>query len=153
MQILSLLLRVRVPTGAESLDINRELYSTPSGSRQLTDVKFDFFKSHWFVTITLTVTEPFVTTWRRLMQRQIKRGRVWFVLMPPPPSPLSHISLFDSNILATTRYHVILPNVKYVKSTCLKIILSVFRPKCKEKYLCFLDQSLDPPFPSPSPSK
>ena len=73
--------------------------------------------------------------------------------LPPPPSPLSHISLFDTNILATTRYHVILPNVKYVKSTCLKIILSVFRPKCKEKYLCFLDQSLDPPFPSPSPSK
>ena len=32
MKILSLLLRVRVPTGAESLDINRELYLTPSGS-------------------------------------------------------------------------------------------------------------------------
>ena len=85
------------------------------------------------------------------MQRQIKRGRVRFVLMPPPPSPLSHISLFDTNILATTRYHVILPNVKYVKSTCLKIILSVFRPKCKEKYLCFLDQSLDPPSRPPPP--
>ena len=58
------------------------------------------------------------------------------------PSPLS-LSLFDTNILATTRYHVILPNVKYVKSTCLKIVLGVFRPKCNEKYLCFLDQSLD----------
>lgn len=77
------------------------------------------------------------------MQRQIKRGRVRFVLMPPSPLPLSHISLFDTNILATTRYHVILPNVKYVKSTCLKIVLGVFRPKCNEKYLCFLDQSID----------
>ena len=85
------------------------------------------------------------------MQRQIKRGRVRFVLMPPPPSPLSHISLFDTNILATTRYHVILTNVKYVKSTCRKIILSVFRPKYKEKYLCFLDQSLDPPSRPPLP--
>lgn len=73
---------------------------------------------------------------------------------PPPPSPSITIEGFSMTVFsgnqilaATASYYF------YSKFTCSKVVLSIFRLRCRKgkKVMCLLSQNLHTPPPSPSP--